>query len=511
MKSDLKPSPGGYINGIKVIGTKWVYKVKTTVEGAFERFKARLVCQGFNCPKDPYWSDTNFSPTPKMTTLKVLLSYLANVPDPSKWHAVTSDIRTAFLYADVQDEVYIKQPKGFEIKGNEKAVFRLKKSLYGLRSAPKAWFYDEIAPALTKQGFVASKNDTCLFIKREKSMVTFALVYVDDICFITSNRMMLKNVLDSLKKRYTFSSVSDLTGFLGLKISKTSDGSWSMSSEAYIESLIEEYELQDEAYKGIDTPWLVGPNGKLTKAMCPTTNEEILAAKKLPYCSVVGSLQYLVSTSRPDIAYAVSAASRYMTNYGPAHYKAVVRILLYLRNTKHRALIFRRNPSQKGGLILEVFCDSDWGGEVDTRRSQGGYICRMNGSTVECRSMLQKTVALSSTEAEFIIAAEAAKAVVWLRRLLGDLGCTQNHPTVIWEDNRAAICISNNPTSHHRTKHIQIRHFWLRELVSSKEVVLLPISTEDQLADILTKNVGTRLYVKLRDSIMDATTLTRSK
>ena len=206
---------------------------------------------------------------------------------------------------------------------------------------------------------------------------------------------------------------------------------------------------------------------------------------------------------RPDIGYAVSAVSRYICCFGLRHFEAVIHILYYLRSTRSPFLKFKRSPA---GLLLECFVDSDWAGDVDGSRSQSGYIVMLGGNTVSCKSVLQRIVALSSMEAEFIAATEATKEILWIRRLLADMGYRQKDATTLWEDNRACICLSENPYSHARSKHIDVRYYWLRQHVQEFLTVRLrTISTVNQLADILTKNTGIGIFRTMRDAIFQET------
>ena len=234
--------------------------------------------------------------------------------------------------------------------------------------------------------------------------------------------------------------------------------------------------------------------------MSPSTDAEREAMAKIPYPEAVGALQWLVSSGRPDIAYAVSSVSRYLGCFGQEHWDAVVRIFRYLQQTREMPMRFKKS---KGGMTFEVFADSDWAGDVDHRRSQGGFICFVGGNLITCKSILQRIVALSSTEAEYIAACEATKEAVWMRRVLTDIGFPQSQPTTIWEDNRSAICLSENPHDHARTKHIDLRYHYLRQQVQLKTVILRSIGTKDQVADILTKNSDSVTFIRHRNRMLN--------
>jgi hypothetical protein len=310
-------------------------------------------------------------------------------------------------------------------------------------------------------------------------------------------------VYEQLTSKYSFSSRGPLDYYLGLSVTFEDDGSVSLSQTAYIDRVIERFHLEAANCENIHTPWLTGPQGKLSLRDCPSTPEELKRSSTRPYAEAVGALQWMVSTTRPDIAYAVSAVSRYMTNHGDRHWAAVIRILKYLKNTRTQSLTFRPNPLPSKLLLLSCYSDADWASEEDGRRSQGGYVVALNGSAVAARSMRQRIVTLSSMESEYVAAVEAAKECVWMRQLLSDLGFSQDFPTTIYEDNRATICFSEAPTNHSRTKHIDVRHHYLRQLVTDSTIRLKYIKSQDNVADILTKNTETKLFIKLKNLLVN--------
>ena len=320
--------------------------------------------------------------------------------------------------------------------------------------------------------------------------------------FFHNSSKLMNEVYGKLTKKYRFSSRGPLGWYVGMRVKRKSNGDITLSQAEYIDTIVERFGLSNSACQGVDTPWLVGPNGKLSKDMAPKTKREQDEASKRPYAEAIGALQWLVGTTRPDIAYAVSAVSRYVTNHGREHWEAVERIIKYLKNTRDHTLRIRRNPHRNGYLAMEAYADADWAGEVDGRRSQGGYVIKINGSTVAARSILQKIVSLSSMESEYISACECAKEIAWARRMLAELGHPQEGPTTIWEDNKAAIIHSEHATNHNRTKHIDTRYHYLRQQVQVGEIKLRAIATDKREADILTKNTAAKLFIKLKQQVL---------
>ena len=218
------------------------------------------------------------------------------------------------------------------------------------------------------------------------------------------------------------------------------------------------------------------------------------------YMSLVGSLLYAAMVTRPDIAFAVQALGRHLQSSSDAHWTAGKRILRYLKGTKDMSLLY--GESKHGEVTLKGFADADWATDKDTRRSVTGYVFEVGGAAVTWNSKLQPTVALSTSEAEYMAASAATQEAIHLRRLLGDLGFPQEGPTVILEDNMGCICMSENPVMHRRTKHIDIKFHFIREAIERGDVVLTFTSTSTQVADLLTKPLPKARTQKLRDYIM---------
>ncbi|KAK8931207.1 hypothetical protein KSP39_PZI016896 [Platanthera zijinensis] len=235
--------------------------------------------------------------------------------------------------------------------------------------------------------------------------------------------------------------------------------------------------------KAVSTP--LGQQFRLSSQQFPNSEEERQKILRVPYASAVGCLMYAMICTRPDIAQAVSVVSRYMGNPGRQHWEAVKWILPYLKGTPDVGLLFRRS---KDVGALEGFVDFDYAGDLDRRRSTSGYIFLLGGGPISWKATLQDIVVLSTTEAEYIAAVEAAKEAIWLKGLTKELRITQEAMKVHC-DSQSAICLAKDQVYHARTKHIDVRYHKLREFVGSGEILLLKVPTEDNVADILTKPV----------------------
>ena len=215
------------------------------------------------------------------------------------------------------------------------------------------------------------------------------------------------------------------------------------------------------------------------------------------YQRAIGSLTYAATCTRPDISAAVSVLSQFMSNPSETHWTGVKRVLRYLRGTSNYGLVYDGNGSNE----LYGFCDADWAGDMNTRRSTSGYVFRFGNSSITWCSRRQATVAKSSTEAEYVSLSSASQELIWLRRLLSKLGICFDSPTTIYEDNQGAIDISKNPKHHDRTKHIDVCHHFIRERVATNEVAVVYCPTDNMTADILTKGLGSVKYRKFRDGL----------
>ena len=235
--------------------------------------------------------------------------------------------------------------------------------------------------------------------------------------------------------------------------------------------------------KPVSTP--INSGTKLTKEMSPKTEEEISEMKLVPYRSAVGSLIYLVTGTRPDIAVAVGEVAKYSNNPGRQHWMAVKRILRYLKETVNFGI--KCDPKS---VDLVGYSDADWAGDLDTRRSTTRYLFKLGSVPICWKSKRQPTVALSTAEAEYMALSMATQTAIWIRKLLNDFDVASEVPTVIYEDNQGCIAMAKNPVNHERTKHIDIRYNFVRERVEDKTVVVKYLETTEMLADILTKGLS---------------------
>nr|GEY34820.1 putative RNA-directed DNA polymerase [Tanacetum cinerariifolium] len=465
--------------GKKTVGCRWVFTIKYNPDDTIERYNARLVAKGYTQTYSIDYSET-FSPVAKINTIRVLFSVAAN----KEWPLYQFDVKNAFLHGELKEEVYMEAPQGFTDRFTKGEVCLLKKSLYGLKQSPRAWF-GRFTLAMNKYGFKQSNSDHTLFLKRRGNLITCLIIYVDDMIITGDDKEEIAKLRKSLFTEFEMKDLGKLKYFLGIEVLRSKRGIF-MCQKKYILDLLAETGMVD--CKQADTPMIM--NQKLYM------EEEAEPAEKERYQRMVGKLIYL-SHTRPDIAYAVGVVSQFMHQPQKAHMVAALRMIRYLKGTTGHGVLFQPN----GHLETQMFTDANWAGNKSDRRSTSGYFTLVGGNLVTWKSKKQKVVALSSAEAEFRGIARGITEVLWVRRLLTEIGYTPQEPTKIFSDNKAAIQISENLVQHDRTKHIEVDRYLIKEKLEAGIIKIPFVKSEDQLVDILTKAVGSTIFNKCLDKL----------
>lgn len=468
--------------GKRAIPNKWVFRVKRNPDGTIERYKARLVVKGFRQKKGSDYDET-FSPVARMATIRALISVAAS----ERMHITQFDVTTAFLNGFIKEEIYMKQPEGFEDGTNK--VCRLKRSLYGLKQAPRCW-NNRFHEILKELEFVQCTADPCLYTKKVGEKKILLTLFVDDGLVAASDKELADEFISNLRRKLKITT-KPAHFYLGMEILQ-SKGSIVLKQEAYTKKLLERFGMSN--CNPITTPI---DKGSIEPGKEFVSSEDSEEEAPFPYREAVGALAYLMVATRPDIAYAVGVASRKLESPTLNDWLNVKRIMRYLKGTMSYGL--RYKPDHLVG-VLEGFSDADHGGDCTTGRSTTGVVCRYAGGAISWLSQRQASVAISTTEAEIVAASEGARELVWLKRVLKALTTLKCTPSLS-VDNEAAVRLSYNPEFHKRTKHIRIRHFFVRELVAKEEITVKRISTKDQIADVMTKGLARPTYVPLRQEL----------
>ena len=404
------------------------------------RYKARYVAEGYSqVPEIDYFE--TFSPIGKITSIHLLMQLALDFS--LDLHQM--DVKTAYLNAPIDCELYVEQPEGF-IKCSEtgeRLVCKLNKFLYGLKQSGRNW-NQLLHNFLTSKNFLQSVSDPCVYIRHyNHGELTILLIWVDDIIIASNSASTLREVKEALGQMFRMKDLERLSRFLNINFTFGTD-SISMDQTKYIEKILNRFQMDGCKHRA--TPSELGVNKILTE------NSDDLADKKL-YQEIVGSLIYVMRPTRPDLSFIVTKLSQYMSNI---QFNMAKHVLRYLKGTLEQKLTFTKS---KEGINLHGFCDADWGSSED-RKSITGYVFKVttNGPVISWKSRKQPTVALSTCEAEYMALASAIQEAKFLSQLPGELiGKNIAKATDIYCDNQNAILLSKNPVQHQHSKHIDIR------------------------------------------------------
>lgn len=465
-------------SGVKKIGVKWVFKTKFNEKGEIDKCKARLVAKGYAQRFGIDYTEV-YAPVARWDTIRMIIALAAQ----QNWSIYQLDVKSAFLHGELSEVVYVEQPQGFEVKGEEEKVYKLKKALYGLKQAPRAW-YSRIENYFVKEGFEKCDFEHTLFIKAGAGG-TFLIVslYVDDLIFTGNCEHMFVKFKESMKQEFDMSDLSKMRYFLGVEVMQCTEGIY-ISQKKFARELLERFGMERSNF--VANP--IVPGVKLVK------DDDGAKVDATVYKQMVGSLMYLTVT-RPDLMFVVCLASRFMANPTELHYQVVKRVLRYVVGTVDLGIFYKR----RGDAELLAYTDSDYAGDVVDRKSTSGYVFSLSGGAVSWTSKKQPIVTLSTTEAEYVAAASCATQGVWMKRVLDKLGHSHSKCITIFCDNSSAIKLSRNPVLHGRSKHIDVRFHFLRDLTKDGKVKLVHCGSKDQVADIMTKPLKLDVFEKLRE------------
>ena len=456
-------------DGIRPIGCKWVYLLKTNPDGS-HRFKARLVIKGYEQTE----IGETFAPVAKLVTLRMVLA-LSTIHG---WEIDHMDVVTAFLNPPVNNDIYMFLPEGIDwldpTKPANTTICKLNKALYGLKEAPRLW-YHHIDKFLQSINFQKSTNDPNLYQSTDGELLL--ILYVDDLLLASKSRSHIDQAKQHLHKRYRMNDLGPARRFLGLEIESLPNGHLRLHQRQFIAKVLHRFNMKQ--CNGTQTP--METNQKLLPAQ---PSERLVEPRE--YQSLVGSLMYLAVGTRPDIAYTVAVLSKFNAKPTDNHFLAAKRLLRYLKQTASLALVYSPANSLFG------YTDSDFAGDIGDRKSTSGYVFILANAAISWRSKKQTLVSLSSTEAEYVGCSEAAREAIWLRRLYNEIttkNAKVNKPAIqlLLSDSQGAISLAETPRFHNRTKHIAVKYHFVRDSCATGSIHLEYIPTTQMTADIMTK------------------------
>ncbi|CAI7910717.1 unnamed protein product [Closterium sp. NIES-54] len=463
---DEVPPPGA-----NIVSGMWIFRVKRPPSSP-PYFKARYVASGFSHRQGVDFFQT-FSPTPKMTTLWVLLHVAAQ----RDYELHSLDFSTAFLQGCLHEEIWLRRPPGFTGSFPPGTQWSLRRPVYGLRQVPREW-HDTLRTTLAALGFAPSTADPSLFLRTDATLPTFyVLVYVDDLVFATADTEALAHVKSELQKRHTCTDLGELTSYLGLRITRDrAQRTITLTQSHMVQQVLQRFGFTYSSPQS--TPL---PTGHSLSA--PPSDESVEPSG--PYPELVGCLMYLMTCTQPDLAYPLSLLARYVApgRHRKVHWDAAKRVLRYLCSTSGMGLVL----GGRARVVLTGHADASWVDDLATQRSSQGYTFSLGSGSVSWRSTRSSSVLSSSCEAEIYAGVMAAQELRWLTYLLTDLGEAPRSPPVLYVDNKAMIALCQEHRLEHRTKHIALRYFLARELQQRGQLRLAYVASQANTADVFTK------------------------
>ena len=468
-------------NDAKVLGTRWVYKTKRDTDGNIVRYRARLVVQG-NRQRFGIDYDEVFSPVVNFVVIRLFLILLVI---NRGWVDAHLDVKCAYLYGHLEQPTYIRPPDGFREGLQEDVVWRLKKALYGLHQSGRQW-HERLLQEILLLKFEKVPGFSCVFHRNNEIVL---LVYVDDIIVFAKNSVILADFISQLERIFEISDLGRVTRLLGVNFERVNNDIF-VHQVDYVESLGLEYGVTANAL--VKVPVHVGKTFEKPK----TPEEEEI---DFPYRSLVGSLLFLASRTRPDILFPVILLSQYNTGHSLDHVKALLQILQYVVNTKHQAIKLSTSSDEN----LYAYTDSSWASDRDDRKSFSGFMTFIGGIPLSWGCKKQSSVALSSMEAEFLGIVHCLKDTRWLSLIFREFEPVKNLSNVptIFSDSLSAINYSKNQMETSNTKHIEIRFNFVKDWLLKNYFQLKPVAGKQNIADIFTKPQSAPTIQKFREIV----------
>ena len=470
---------------------KWVFKVKRNEDGSLDKFKARLVVRGFEQQPGFDYNQT-FASVAKAATWRILLTVAACLD----WEIEQMDVATAFLEGDLDEDIFIEMPEGlveyFDQHPEDRPpgfstekICKLIRSLYGLKQAPRQW-QKKLKKTLESLDFRQVTSDMAVYHNPTTRVII--ITYVDDFLIMGSDKEAIQGYKARLGEIFTMTDLGPASHFLGVRITRDRNSRLIyLSQGAYFARILEKFGLGE--CRPVNTPM----ERNALSALLPRDDADSASpSEREDYSSKTGSLMYGMTQTRPDLAFLLSALSRYMANPSPTHSQLAKRGLRYLQKTRQYGLVLGGvKKADDAAWNITAWADSDWKGHRSTGRSTYGWLVQIEDSTISWRAKRHETVALSTTEAEYTALSQCARELAWIRSLFSELQLPLNIPILLNGDNQGSLKLCRNPELHQRTKHIPLVEHHIREEVEAGRIDVQYVSTHEQIANGLTKPLDT--------------------
>ena len=483
-------------HGKRAIGCRWVFKIKRTPEGLVEKYKGRLVAQGFSQVPGVHYGEI-FASTARFAAVRAVIALAA--AEDLELEAV--DVSTAFLNGEIDKELYMRIPEGFVVEGEpcdgedpRRWVVRLLKGLYGIKQGPHLWAL-KLHSVLVSIGFERIDCDYSVYVYRRRDVKIFMPIHVDDLLVASNSKIAIRQVKSELAARFTIHDQGPVKAILGIKVVRNRTArTISLYQPGYIQSILDDFSMAD--CNAVSMP--MEQNVRLSKSMCPETPEEKADMVKVPYRELVGKLLYLAVATRPDISYSVGVLCRFIENPGREHWGTARRLLRYLKGSVDLKLVYSRSTSPDH---FTTYSDADLSGNPDNCRSTGGFAICIGGGAVQWGSRLQPHVSLSSTESEYTIASKVACEIMWMRYLFEEIGYDMSHLSPLLLDNKSAIQVAKHPEHQSTMKHVHRAYHWICDHVNRGLITVSHVPGDENPADIFTKPLGRLKFLCFRDML----------
>ena len=460
--------------GKQPLGCRWVYTVKRTETGEIARYKARLVAQGYKQIKGESYDET-FSPVVNFGLIRFFYAILVSCQG---WIHFQCDIKCAYLYAPLTENIYINQPPGFVINGKEYLVCKLNKALYGLHQSGRVWFF-ELNKVLLDLNFEKLEWCNCAYIYGQEIVL---LIYVDDIVIFGKTKKNIDKAINLLGKHFDMKLLGKTNRLLGVEFIQNKNGIL-IHQSSYIDEVCDRF----KKYKFPISSLPICKSTVYSKTQSPQSTSEIDEMLKFPYRNLLGCLSFIANRTRPDISYAVNIFSQFQNNPGMMHWDGLLKLLGYVSYTREHKLQLLCSS-----VNLIVYSDADFAANRDDRTSMGGQILLIDKAPIAWRTFKEKCVSLSTMESEFVAMTEAAKELLWFDRILTEgfkrkIFNGRKVKSCLYADNQAALDFVKSPIENYRSKHIDIKLFFIRDLIYKDTFQVKYIKSKENLSDIFTK------------------------